>query len=735
MLTRRLFVFSMAIILLVQLGMPAPLLARAEQSSAKGTSKPLISLEQAIQTVKGKIEIPTELKDFSSGFSNYNSHQAWYLNWSSEGAKAGSLMSYVDAVSGDILSIHYSKPYTPNQSYKIPDISLQQAEKLADQNLKKLAGDKYQRLKRITDNTIIPLNDYGQTSYSFAWQRTENNIPVPGDGAGIQIDSETGRLMSYNLNWTDLTFAKANTIDATKAAQALSESNLLELRYFLAPEVRPLQTNDKGQEKVRLVYQLKNNGTIDALTGHPVILNQDEFWADETGIIGGMGSKELDSKEATLTPQEQQEIADLAKLLTKEQAIEAVQKWVEIPKDFSIRNMNLYKDSSLRGNRAWSFHWESQNRTQFISAKVNAENGELISFSSYNSSATSSDQTKLISPSEALKIAEDFVKHIQPDKFKQTKLNTDNLALENPNSSEPAAKLPLPDDRTSITFNYQRMVNGILFPANQISATVDLVTKKITSYSLNWWNLEFPELAVAMPKNQAEELFFHSRPMELQYAIVYDQGEAKEARLVYRPAAINGASSDLMDAKSGIFLDWRGKPLTDQPCRLNFNDIADNPYAKEITVLGLAGIFGEYGNEFKPQQNITVHSLLKALLAVKNGIIDNNLSSADIIKEAKRLGWLQEEVSANQIVSKELFSKIIIRYLGLDKIARLNSIFTSSFNDAQTFAPASQGYISLVTGLDIIPRPKDGKFNPDRPVTRAEAAYSIIKALGLGFKY
>ncbi|NLL52169.1 MAG: peptidase, partial [Peptococcaceae bacterium] len=673
MLTRRLFIFSLAVILLIQLSMPAPLLARAEQSLAEITSKPLISLEQAIQAVKKKFEIPAELKDFSSGFSNYNSRQAWYLNWSSEGAEAGSFISYIDAVSGEILSFHYSKPYTPNHYYKIPNISLQQAEELADQNLKELAGDKYQRLKLITDNTIIPLNSYGQTSYSFTWQRTENNIPVPGDGAGIQIDSDTGRLISYNLYWTDLTFAKANTIDANRAAQALSKSNLLELQYFLAPEVRPLQTNGSGQEKVQLVYQLKNNGTIDALTGQPVILNQDEFLAlaNDTGIRGGMGSSEQASDKVALTPQEQQEIADLAKLLTKEQAIHAVQKWVEIPNGFRINNMNLYKDSSLRGGRAWSFHWESQDRTQFISARVNAENGELINFSSYKSSATSSTENKLISQKEALKIAEDFVKGIQPDKFQQTKLNTANLALENLSSSEPASSLPLPTDRTSITFNYQRMVNGILFPANQISATVDLVSKKITSYSLNWWNLEFPRVSMAMPKNQAEELFFQSRPMELQYAIVYDQGEAKEARLVYRPASLSGANSDLMDAKNGSFLDWRGKPLTEQPCRLSFNDIAGNPYAKEITVLGLAGIFGEYGNEFKPQQNITVHSLLQALLTVKNGIIDNNLSSADIIKEAKKLGWLQEEVSPNQIVTRELFSKIIIRYLGLDKIARL----------------------------------------------------------------
>jgi len=735
-MNRPLLSITLAVILLWSLFMPAPLLAQDEQASTGKADKQLITLEQAIQITKKNFEIPAELIDFSSGFNDYNSRQAWSLNWSSTGTQAGSLSAQVDAVSGEILSIYYSKPYNPDQYYKTPAVSLQQAEKTADQYLKKLTGDKYQRLKLIEDKSIIPINTYGQTYYGFTWQRIENDIPVPDNGASIQIDAETGQLTSYYLNWTDLNFAPAKTIDSTEATQAFSKANLLELQYFLAPEIRPLKTADGNQEQVQLVYQLKNDGTIDALTGKPVILNQDQYWAaNDAKLRGGMGAAQLDTEQAALTPQEQQEIVENLQLLTKEQAIAAIKKWVEIPKDFSIKNINLYKDSSLRGDRVWSFSWENQKGTQYIHAKVNARNGELISFSSYNSSSVISPETKPISQDQAKKIAEDFIRKIQPEKFKQTKLKADDLISADNSSGDLSAKLSLPVDTNSVTFYYQRIVNNILFPANQILVTVDLYTKKITSYQLDWWNLNFPQLSEAMGKNKAEELFFQSRPMKLQYAIVYDRGEPKEARLVYRPSADSSAVSDMMDAKNGNFLDWRGKPLTGQPQRLIFNDIGSDPNAKEITALGMAGLFGEYGNQFKPQDNLTVIPLLKALLAIKNGIPDSSLSPEDIIKEAKKLGWVQEDISTTQVVTRELFSKIIIRCLGLEQIARINHIYTSPFSDAQTFAPAAKGYISLVTGLEIISPSQDGKFQPGRPMTRSEAAYSIIKALEFGFRY
>jgi hypothetical protein len=736
-LSRRILIIPLALIMAVQFLIPAPSFAALAKPSAAGSEEPKVSLEQAIQTIKKNFEIPSELREFSSGFDNYNSRQAWSLSWSSEDGR-GSLTSQVDAVSGEILSVYWSKPSVPDQYYKLPELSLELAEKAADEALKKLSGNKYQALKKISDRAIIPIDIWGQTRYNFSWQRTENGVPVQGDGANVQIDAATGQLLSYSLNWNNMVFPKTgDVIDAEKASHALSKAKLFEMRYFLAPEVKPLIASG-GSEQVQLVYQLKNNGTIAALPGKPLLLNQVQWLANEAKSAGGMGSAEADAAAVRLTPQEQQEITDNAKLLSKEQAMEAVKRWIAVPSSLSLRNANLYKDSGIRNLRVWSFHWES--REQSIDARVNAEDGELLSFSSYQAAASSSPDSaaKALSKEEAQKIAEDFLTKIQADKLKQAKLNTDALSREIPASDVLASKMPVsfPAENTSITFSYERIVNGILFPSNQISATVDLFSKKITSYNLNWWNLDFPQLSEAISQSKAEELFFRSRPIELQYVIVYDQGEAKEARLVYRPSSAGAITSDLMDAKNGLFLDWQGNPLKDHPRRLSFNDISGDPAEKEIATLGLAGIFGEYQDQFKPQESITVPSLLKALITIKNGSADPSLiSAADLIKEAEKLGWVREELSSSQTVSKELFSKIIIRYIGLEKIALINDIYTSSYTDCAKLYAGCARVISLPTGLNILPQPSDGKFDPARPMTLSEAARSIIQALGCGFRY
>ncbi|NLI93058.1 MAG: S-layer homology domain-containing protein [Peptococcaceae bacterium] len=66
-----------------------------------------------------------------------------------------------------------------------------------------------------------------------------------------------------------------------------------------------------------------------------------------------------------------------------------------------------------------------------------------------------------------------------------------------------------------------------------------------------------------------------------------------------------------------------------------------------------------------------------------------------------------------------------MRYLGYEKIAELKDIYVPTFKDT----PQSQGFIALATGLGIMKT--DGQnFEPGKSVTRAEAAGSIVQALG-----
>lgn len=725
--TQRLLVLPLVLILILQVLIVAPLFA---QDRTIALQEPQVTLEEAIKIVKENFEVPERLKEFRSGFSNYDNRQFWSLDWNSSGEQHESFSARVDALSGEIVSIYVNKPSDGEQAYKIPVLTMAEAKVIATDWVKKLTGQKYEKLQFVANDSIIPLDLYSSSSYSFSWERTENGIAVQGNGARIQIDADTGQVISYNLSWHTLTLPDIEkVIDEEQASQALRQNKMLELQYFLAPKFRPLATGSK--EQVQLVYQLNENGLIDALTGKPLELKQYQNLAGDNYAMSRVGygmAEDAKAKEISLTPQEIREIEDNTKLLTKEEAIRIIQKWVEIPSDLSLRTMNLNTDSRLRDTKVWYFEWSAseQKLSQNISARVDAVTGELIGFNFYSPRLTLSgdaEQNTTLSKKEAQSLAEEFLKKIQPDKFKQTKLKADHSAEADLASVEPAS-VPQPED-TSVSFNYERMVNGIVFSANGMNLTVDLTTKKITAYNLNWYNLDFPPLSQALSQTKAESAFLTSRPMVLKYVLVYDNGVVSEARLAYQPLTDGNRISDIMDAKTGEFLDWQGKPLNAQPQAYDFTDISGHEAEKEITALGQAGIFGEYGDFFKPSESITAESLIRALLYINNGTGDYNLSSEDILKKAKEQGWLKEELSPTQPVSRKLFSKIMVRYLDLEKIAELKDIFQTSFKDTEQ----NQGYIALTTGLGII-KSDDDNFEPDRNVTRAEAASSIIQALG-----
>lgn len=726
----RLLAFSLVFILILQVLIVTPLFA---EDQTKVLEEPEVTLEQAILIVRKHFEIPETLKEFTSGFSSYDNRQTWSLSWTSTGDNYERFSAQVDAVSGEIVNINLNKPLDGEKGYKLPDLTLAKAKYIAVNKVKNLTGKKYAKLKLVENDSVIPLDLYGSPSYSFSWERTENGLAVQGNGARIQIDALTGEVLSYNLTWHNLTLPGIEkVISAQQASKAMQQNKMLELQYFLPPAIRPLVTGDGNKEQVKLVYQLEKNGLIDALTGQPLQLQENQYLAGDAyslvRMAAGMGEQDQ-AKLISLTPEEKREIEKNTKLITKEEAIRVIQKWVGIPSGFSLRTMNLNTDSGLRDTKVWYFEWAAagQERLQSITARVDAVTGELLAFNFYSPRrplADSSQDQPAINKKEAQALAEEFLNKIQPAKFKQTKLKADNTD-EAVTDAGIDISLKLQPENTSASLNYERVVNGIIFPSNGMNVTVDLFSKKITAYNLNWFNLDFPPLSQALTQTKAETAFLAVRPMVLKYVLVNNSGTVSEAKLAYQPQCDESKFSDLMDAKTGEFLDWQGKPLKTRPHSYNFTDISGHEAEKEITVLGQAGIFGEYDKVFKPAANVTAESLFRALLSINYGSAEyRSLSGDDILKKAKELGWLKEEITPARNVSRELYCKIVVRYLGLEKIAGLEDIYRTRFQDAEQ----SQGYIALITGLGIIKI--DGeKFEPAQNVTRAETAYSIIQAL------
>jgi hypothetical protein len=346
-----------------------------------------ISLEQAIQTAKELFPETKVYSDFSSEFNSSPMRSTWGLRWEASADEQGNLFVEVDAHSGEIISFNQWKPEPDSNAPT--SMTLSQAQGLASQWLQKLVPQKSSRLRLVSGNDVIPLNGYGNASYNFRWERVENGIPVVGEGAYMEINGRTRNIISYHLNWLETPMVDTGkAIPREQAFGVFQEQQMLKLQYFMPWEVRPLAA-DGNKEKLRLVYRIDHpsNGTIDALTGKPLILKEGQ-WKEEMAnyaMMGGMGESK---RAADLTPQEISELEKNSQILSRDQAAARVKQWVDIPSQATLTSANLGRDWGNPETRVWNLNWnlnatDSSTPPFELWARVDAMSGRLYSFHLY----------------------------------------------------------------------------------------------------------------------------------------------------------------------------------------------------------------------------------------------------------------------------------------------------------------------------------------------------------------
>lgn len=281
------------------------------------------------------------------------------------------------------------------------------------------------------------------------------------------------------------------------------------------------------------------------------------------------------------------------------------------------------------------------------------------------------------------------------------------------------------------SLQWTRLVNGIKCPNNGFSVSVDRKTRQIILFSMNWTNKEFTKPDKIMDMAAAEQSFLNNTPLTLVYTPVTDGETTASYKLVYKPKDPEGrVVSGILDAFSGEPLDWQGQPLAKQPRAYVFNDISGHFAEKEISLLGKAGFMGEYGNAFHPGENIAAASLFRTLIGVRNGLYNvQEYSDEEVLMQAANLGWLEESVGKGDPISRELLTKVAIRYLGLEYLAQVPGIYRYPYQDK--ISPDIEGYATLCWGLGIIKG--DGQyFNPDHLISRGEAAMIITRLYNQG---
>ena len=729
-------VIGIALLLVQMISGPVALAGESTVSSATQTlDTPEITLEKAILIVKTNFDVPSEYTDFNSTYNTNDERQAWSLRWNGMPGQSGEFAAGVSATNGDILSMNYWK--SDDQSSKsgvVPAITKMGAQEISDNLLTRLLGERTEQLRLIpSDQLVVPVGNNGPVNYSLQYQRLINDLSFLSNGVNVQVSGTDGHITSYNLNWSEVKAPEVKgVISVAQAQQAFAKAPFFKLEYWVSAPYKTLVAGQKQEAK--LVYQLtgQSGGAIDALTGEPLQLGQGDWLATDLSGGGGMGSSKepragsAANETTVLTPQEQQEVERTAKLLKQDEAIAAVQRWIEIPENLTLRSANLGTDWRSTDKRIWSFDWNNtgsengEGKPQYLSARVSATTGELLGFNlSYPQ--TGKTEAKL-DRTAAQKLAEDFLKKVQLDRFSQVALNPEN-GSNGKMSSEP---------RNSQYFSYSRVANGVDFPDNGMTVNVDPVDGIVTSYELNWSELKLPGVSGILSKDMAVESFLKARPLTLAYVRIVSNGLLGDLRLVYLPFNQDRSMplSSTLDAKSGELLDYRGQPVEKGPKPYSFSDLTGVDGAPEIAALGQAGLFGDFGNNFNPLEKMSVASLLRALYLNRFGLWENtNLAEGEVLTKAKEQGWLKEDLQPGDPVTRELLAKILLRYIRLNKVAELKDIYHLDFEDTAQISSDALGYIALAKSTGIL-KVEGQVLAPRDAVSRAEAATSFFRALG-----
>jgi len=701
-------------------------------SESETVNEESVNLEKAILAVKKKVEVPTELTEFTyrlyNGSSSYDRY--WNLTWrNEEGDKSINVRCDND---GRILS--YSK-YDKNEERLAPNYTKNELVNVAESFVKVVAPEisNSLKLKEVVFNGI-----YNGT-YNYIFERIENGVRMPDDTVSVSVNYVSKEVKNFNANWTyDVEVPDSDvTITIDEAREKIGENIDMELKYLRKYE----KDGENEVIKAYLVYA-PNKGyvAIDAKTGEIYETHNEYYDMNEYGgnklMSNGVAMDAME--ESALTEKEIEKINEIKGLISKEEAIKAVtsKKDILLLDDNAkavtanlTKNYSYYKNSE-DNEYVWNVsfsdprdvdHKDVDTYRAYISATVDAKTGKLLSYNSsvrsyYDKESKEWEDIKVkYSEDECRTILEKFINELEPEKFSQTKISD---KISNGYILKYIENQPI---YGGYSYSYVRMNEGLEYNYNGIYGKVDGVTGKIYSYRYNWdENVEFESPKSAMSKEEAYKAYSNKEGFELVYEVnnnhyiennpkledYYDYEDLykleKEVRLVYRtninPSSISPFTGEQLDYNGEVFEDLAKKEYTD------IEGFWGERSIQLITDMG----YTVEGQEFKPNEAITGEELNKLMQVV---------------------GFYMEESEYKDIesITKMDTIKLMIKKLGLEKLAEIDEMYKTPFVDTNI----DIGYVALAKGLNIVSGDEQGRLNGEKELSRIEAVCMALKLANL----
>jgi hypothetical protein len=731
--------------------------AKAANSAAANPApgeKAKISKEEAAKKMVALFPVLNEAKledaSYTEGTDNSFNESVWMLTWTiTRGNSTYSFSASVDGMTGDVLNF-YQPEYVSNESkaYYPPEISQEQAEKAAKAFIVQAASS-------IKADDLVPqegVNNgnqslFGQVVYNFSYSAKVNGIPSDGENIQIGVDGK-GRIFSYNRMSTSKSYPSANPkISSSDALESFQKDLSLGLAY--------VQFNDyynpaRSKKDWRLAYIPAPSITMtDANTGKRFNPLQNS----EQTVPKALEYTALPSGSASFK-------AHQGNTLTSKEVLQLYPDLVPSSKDYSLSSSltNYWMDS---GKQVWSLNWYKKSALGMsgdsVYMMVDAGTGQLISYNinelpAYAKEADNAKPSPItdaksnapgMSASEAQKKAFDLAGRYYPEAAKALKLSNDS-------STDQA------NGKTVHRFVFQQFYKDLPVYNQQVSLVLD-GSGKLLSYNANLPltgddRQKLDALTAKIKPEDAAKTYREALGAQLIYASTggyYVESKFAEPRilLAYAPTFNGDRRLPFINAVTGKneFYGYFGTQNGGADPAANLpSDAVGHGAGKELATLLEYGVIApESDGLLHPDKEITYGDLLAMIakgvsptqsyydpgrLGKQFKDVPADSPYAEAVQMFADRGWLRNtsgELHPEQKLTREKLAETIVNVLRYDKLSAFYESDPQILALADAQAIQNKGAVKQAIQLGLMSA-KDGKFEPARPVTKAEAAQVLV---------
>ncbi|MGN7356965.1 YcdB/YcdC domain-containing protein [Paenibacillus sp. SAF-054] len=713
--------------------------ARSSEENAK------ITKEQAEQKIRLLFPALKDAKldnvSYSESEQGSGSGSTWMLNWAiTKGSSTYYFNTSIDAVTGEVLNYNQPMNLSGDETAYFPaEITREQAEKVVQDFIRKAAPS----LK--SDDLITSDYLYGTTkallgpvTYNFSYNVKVNGIPADGEMLNVSVDGK-GRVFSYDRTSFDKNYpTKQTSLSVSDATLAFKKDLSIQLAYVSNDEYNGLRNNTKKKWQLAYIVQ-PNLLQIDAKTGKKIMTDP----ALEPISTSPITYSALPPSNLSFKPH-------TGKLLTSKETIQLYNDLAPSSKDYTMSSY-LSKGWMNSDKQVWNIYWNKRDigggkPGDSVSMNVEAETGQLLNFNyiDYPMAASADNTSKsdavAITEAKAREKAIEFVERYYPDAQKTLKLSSESGIVKS-------------GGKTSFRYVFQRFYGELPIFNHQVNLVLDADGKVHSYYTSGQPDKEFEkDLAALSPKFTKEDALSKLKAglgAELRYTRsggYYSDAEYLEPKvtLSYVPTFNGERSIPYINAVSGE-TERLGTVSADKPKASLPSDAASHSASKDLaTLLEYNVISPGTDGMLHPDAELTYGDLLVMLSKavypdrlyydesrVGNQFADVKADSpyAEAVQMFVERGWLRNaqggELHPEQKLTRGKLAEVIVDILHYDRLAKFYDTAPSVMTLSDAASIPNKGAVEFVMRLGLMSA-KDGKFEPNKGVTKAEAAQFLV---------